>query len=364
MGIVVLATAFSRRDPLVIAGRSQSGDGPTSLAAWADESSCFDCHSEAASFARTGHPRTLTRATAAESRDRLKMFAGDAHADTRLRVDCDEDGCLVRLLSADASENKALAGLNEFALEWCFGSGRHAQTWVGTLPGSWGETDLVEFRWTWYAAKEGFDVTPGQPLKCGDWPLERFGVLFDHPKAERCFRCHSTVLPISQGKIVEQGIVPGVQCQRCHGPLGRHVASDGETPAPRLADLSAEESISRCGECHRRAEEQKPGAIRPDNADLARFQPVGLTQSACYKKSEKLTCLTCHDPHRPLDEQDSLGDWQCLQCHQPEQPKHRLCSAGHRQDCLGCHMPKVRGSSPVDFTDHWIRVRSDRESGL
>ena len=38
--------------------------------------------------------------------------------------------------------------------------------------------------------------------------------------------------------------------------------------------------------------------IRADNPRIARFQPVGLMQSACYTRSEgALSCVNCHDPH-------------------------------------------------------------------
>lgn len=112
---------------------------------------------------------------------------------------------------------------------------------------------------------------------------------------------------------------------------------------------------------HRRADEQNPEDIRPGNVDIVRFQPVGLTQSPCFRSSPEMTCVTCHDPHRPLEAQDSLGIWQCVQCHDSAHQDQTTCSAGHRDDCLRCHMPKVRLDSPIRFTDHWIRVRESGE---
>ena len=106
-----------------------------------------------------------------------------------------------------------------------------------------------------------------------------------------------------------------------------------------------------------RPEEVDADELRADDPDLARFQPVGLIRSKCFTVSQKMTCTTCHDPHRPLEAQDSLGDWQCIQCHDPAESSDTLCKAGQPENCLQCHMPKVQSTDPLRFTDHWIRVR-------
>ncbi len=115
--------------------------------------------------------------------------------------------------------------------------------------------------------------------------------------------------------------------------------------------------MNRCAQCHRRADEMDTEPIHPDNKNLARFQPIGITQSRCFN-SPKMTCVICHDPHVPLDDQNLTGIWQCVQCHDGAKDQV-TCGAGQTDDCLSCHMPKVRGVAPLDFTDHWIRVRSD-----
>jgi hypothetical protein len=103
-----------------------------------------------------------------------------------------------------------------------------------------------------------------------------------------------------------------------------------------------------------------PKDISPGNKDIVRFQPVGLSQSRCFQ-SPKMTCVICHDPHVPLKDQNLGGIWQCVQCHDASQ-QQVTCGAGQRDRCVTCHMPKVRSDSPLDFTDHWIRVRSDAPS--
>jgi hypothetical protein len=325
-------------------------DSVLSARGWADESRCAECHTEAESFQETGHARTLHAAAHQESLDLLAQFSRTSETaaeQTRIVSEGTQVGAV--------HEGQQLS--HNLDLEWCFGSGRHARTWVGTLPGSWGETDLVEFRWSWYAELQGFAITPGQPEQGVGGYFDRLGVLFDHPKARACLSCHSSHLPVHQGRIDQSAIRPGVTCQRCHGARAAHIASEGAVSGLSWRDISQQESINRCAQCHRRAEEQDPERITTDNVDMVRFQPVGLVQSACYKGSSALTCLTCHDPHRPMEDQDSSGIWQCVQCHDSASAGQTTCGAGQVDDCLRCHMPKVRFDAPLHFTDHWIRVR-------
>ena len=349
---VVLVFAALTLWRLSVRHSPQPVDRVASASGWADEQRCAECHQQGVDFWQTGHARTLRRATDAESLVHLRRLdeqSSKLAEALRLHINAEQVRATDHRHGAD----------RQLPLDWCFGSGHHACTWVGTLSDSWGTTDLVEFRWTWYSELERFDITPGQSSTPGDDYFGGLGVLFDHPKARRCFACHSSYLPMHEGRLEESKLKPGVTCQRCHGPQQHHVASGGAFVTESLHQLSQSESVRRCAQCHRSAEEQPPSDITPENREIVRFQPVGLVQSACFQKSPSLTCVTCHDPHRPLKAQDSGGIWQCVQCHNPAQPDHALCSAGRREDCLKCHMPQVRGKAPLSFTDHWIRVRHE-----
>jgi hypothetical protein len=249
-------------------------------------------------------------------------------------------------------------------LDWCFGSGRHARTWLGVMSGSWGETESLEFRWSWYSQTRDFAVTPGQRTTPASGYFAGLGVLYDQPKTERCFGCHASHVPVTGGRIDMDGVVAGVRCQRCHGPMQEHVrrASGSETydADPFWRRSSPAETVRRCGQCHRRPEDLAAGDVHPDNPNIVRFQSVGLVQAACFIRSGALDCTTCHDPHTPLERQDSAGDWQCVQCHDPPTIRDsRACSAGLKHKCVGCHMPRRPTDSPMLFTDHWIRVPPD-----
>lgn len=320
---------------------------------WADENACVNCHEQAEQFDQTGHANTLVPASDADS---LKLLAALAASEVGQSEQASveiTDGNIMAVCETGGVVQRA-------EIDWCFGSGKHARTWVGTLPDSFGALDLLEMRWTWYRSTDSFDVTPGQPKTKGHGAVATLGTQFDAPRAWRCFSCHATRLPAEHGCIETANIAPGVMCQRCHGPRKRHVEAEGAFHDPHWQTSDRMDAVNLCAECHRRPEEQKPGDIHPDNPEIARFQPVGLSQSTCFINSE-MTCTTCHDPHKPMSAQDSLGKWQCVQCHDPEDASHTLCAAGRMDDCVSCHMPAIKQESPVSFTDHWIRVRDFSE---
>lgn len=321
---------------------------------WADESSCIDCHDQAAVFHQTGHANTLVRATDSRSR---KLLSALQDSDIGRAESVEAVGGSESLFFRTAADGVSFTA----EPSWCFGSGAHARTWVATLPDTFEATDMLELRWTWYHSTEDFNLTPGQPSERSPGAIGSLGLLFDGPRAWRCFNCHTTRLPVHDGRIDESRISPGVTCQRCHGPRRRHVESEGEWHDPTWITSTRDDAIRLCAQCHRHPDEIDAADIRTDNIDIVRFQPVGLSQSACFQNSE-MTCITCHDPHRPLASQDSFGIWQCVQCHNPEHSTDVLCAAGMRDKCVSCHMPKVKVDVPVSFTDHWIRVRETDES--
>lgn len=320
---------------------------------WADEQTCANCHEQAEEFFSTGHANTMKQASASGVSEILQKVKDELAAKaegTSVRFDGDE---ILAIQDKDGSIRSA-------QLDWCIGSGHHARTWISTLPGSEGSTDILEFRWTHFAEAQCFAVTPGQPATEQNGFFGGLGVLFDGPRAQRCFACHSSFLPVKDGLLDESGIRAGVTCQRCHGPRQQHVESEGQQDAHLWKPVSRDDAIRRCAQCHRSAEEVEPQSIDPTNTNTVRFQPVGLSQSRCFRKSE-MRCTTCHDPHKTMAAQDSGGIWQCLQCHSPEEKGTVLCSNGRSDDCLACHMPKVELESPLRLTDHWIRIRKGPE---
>src|SRR5207248_2666499 len=110
--------------------------------------------------------------------------------------------------------------------------------------------------------------------------------------------------------------------------------------------MSASDLNQFCGNCHRAPQD---GPLSNwTKAWNVRHQPIYLSQSACFLKSNgALSCLTCHDSHRELDRDSAWYDQKCAGCH---------TSAHSRAGCIGCHMPHVSPQPHIEFTNHWIGV--------
>jgi predicted CXXCH cytochrome family protein len=85
-----------------------------------------------------------------------------------------------------------------------------------------------------------------------------------------------------------------------------------------------------------------------------------LAQSACYRGSETLTCVTCHDPHGPVAPDRKIGYYRsvCMTCHEDSGCKLPLAAREVESDnCVVCHMPHAETEVPhVAFTHHHIGI--------
>jgi hypothetical protein len=258
--------------------------------------------------------------------------------------------------------------VEEFVMEYAFGSDHHATTFV-TLT-DWRNGAALEHRLTHYAEDDSFGITPGQSAE------KPFPVTTPHgrelPAWEtiKCFRCHSTrISTVGKDVLRPEELIPNVSCERCHGPGGAHVekarAGQSDLSMPFGPDRwTPATQMALCGQCHRHPSEALPGRIRPEIPDLARFQPIGIMQSKCYTESDgALSCVNCHDPHARASSDRSTYESVCLACHDAR-PKS-TCPVSPRDRCIACHMPRVDTKQRVLFTDHWIRVRkaTDPPSG-
>jgi hypothetical protein len=247
--------------------------------------------------------------------------------------------------------------LMDLPLEWAFGAGRQATTFVTRVNQDW----YVEHYATWYRATNSYGPTPGQEALHPKAMPEAAGVLYkiSDPQfgIKGCFECHSTG-PVSfddQGNARVGEL--GVRCEVCHGPGGEHGADPQHHRLTNPASLSPAELNNFCGRCHR------PPAARSVVIDWnyawnVRHQPVYLSQSRCFLKSRTLSCLTCHDLHEPATKKPvAFFNEKCLQCHSGSGNLHKTgCIAKGRSNCINCHMPLVSPQPPLRFTNHWIGI--------
>ncbi len=211
-----------------------------------------------------------------------------------------------------------------------------------------------------------------------------------------CAVCHTSQLRNVKGGGFELDGLEfregGIDCEMCHGPSARHVASimKGELyakapldPPVDFAKISARDFNSICAQCHLQSAIREPdahGELNYSRQNGVFFQrnksrPYGefslkgfykdgrfrqttfivesLVRSACFKKGQ-VTCGHCHDPH-PVDASSNptslkfrdQPDQMCLQCHVQFKVKaalqhhtrHPFESEGSH--CVSCHMPRI-----------------------
>ncbi len=181
-----------------------------------------------------------------------------------------------------------------------------------------------------------------------------------------CLHCHSPATVVGDGFDTAR-VVPGADCEVCHGPGAKHVAAMRagklrESLIFNPAHLPPEEEVNFCGACHYSIQEVKKRNLRGVNT--VRSQPFRLMGSRCWNSADRRSrCGFCHDAHAPLLQETAAFDAKCLACHvsstgaparedQPGKP----CPVG-RRDCAGCHMPPVSvPDSSIVYTDHRIRI--------
>lgn len=249
----------------------------------------------------------------------------------------------------------------EKAVEWAFGAGHQAVTFVSQMD----EDRYVEHHLSYYSAAGSLAPTPGHRNMRAGSAEEAFGVLyttFDPESAIlRCFQCHSTG-PLSLGAGLRiQPAEPGVRCEACHGPGGRHAKAASRETIFNPKQLNAAAMNNFCGRCHR-PPASDPSAIDWRDPWNVRHQPVFLSQSLCFLKSGgALTCLTCHDAHAPLRRNDNAWyNTRCGACHDARsRPPAAVCTSAANVACASCHMPKVKPQPNLQFTNHWIGVFRD-----
>jgi hypothetical protein len=228
--------------------------------------------------------------------------------------------------------------------EWAFGAGSQAITFVSRLDSA----TYLEHGQSWFRALKGYARTPGHRSASG----VRYRIFDPAAGILRCFACHSSG-PLSLAS--DEAIVPaelGVRCEVCHGPAAAHVRDPARNHPQNPGKLTANQLNEFCGACHRMpaAAGDTPNLRDPWNV---RHQPLLLAASACFQSSQgRLSCLTCHSPHAPLEQKVAAYDTACGKCHAA--PRHTR-PIGDRA-CAGCHMPTVRPQPNLAFSNHRIAV--------
>lgn len=323
----------------------------------ADEATCATCHpTQAGPYASTAHART----TAWPDRASVKgTFTPGRNTMTTSnpRLSFRMEQTLEGFYQTAIMETPIQTRQRRERIGLVVGSGRKAQTYL-----YWDQDLLKELPVSYW-------------METGEW-MNSPGYIdgtanFDRGVSSRCLECHATSfenLPPVRHRFRPDSLVPGLLCQKCHGPAGGHVArAQAGQVAPGSRDsslvnpatLPRERQIDLCALCHAGVgQAHTPPLSYTAGDDLARHlavappvagQPIdphgsqvqALQASRCFQQDPTLACSTCHDVHREQRQLESQVA-SCLSCHQPQAcGRFPVLRERILAGCVDCHMPLV-----------------------
>jgi hypothetical protein len=283
-----------------------------------------------------------------------------AVANYRYEIATDPKGSTYKV----ADGNRTLAA----KLLWAFGTGRVGQSYLFKKD----DGKFYEARVTYFDTLQNLHFTPSRALSSPKDVEEAMYRQVSDAEISKCFGCHATASTIGD-TFDEKNLILGVSCEACHGPGAKHVTNmqaakmagiggSAEGTIFTSASLGPVDSVDFCGACHGTTWDVKLAGAK--GVTTAKAQPYRLEKSKCWGKGDaRLTCVSCHDPHKQLQTDTASYDGNCLRCHLDSavekgnaQHSGPACKVGSK-DCASCHMPKVYDPEMhYSFTDHMIRI--------
>ncbi len=241
------------------------------------------------------------------------------------------------------------------------GSGTKGQSYL-----MWNDNNLFQLQASYFTPTNSWINSPGAPDQLAP----------ARPVIERCLECHTTYAQnISDKKNGNQfhrkNIVYGIDCQRCHGPVTKHIRYHKQNPTEKAAkhilkygSLSRQQRLDACALCHsglrvkttERAFTFMTGdSLKKfsfpdyDETSLANLDVHGnqyglLKASKCFQQSQTLDCTSCHNPHKNERGDFAAFNQKCIQCHTTI--KNPVNCSGNKNEvekmgnnCVQCHMP-------------------------
>ncbi|MBI3233472.1 MAG: tetratricopeptide repeat protein, partial [Bacteroidetes bacterium] len=272
-------------------------------------------------------------------------------------------------------------------IDYIIGSGHHTNSHLFSVNGYVYQAPL-----TFYTQSKKWDLPPG--FEKGN--NSRFSRIIGY----ECMSCHNSLPDFEKGSENKFNQIPkGITCERCHGPGSLHIKEKQEGKIINTQKeidytivnpkkLPWERQVDVCQRCHLQG-----NAVLHDDKDWSSFRPgmklsdyidvyapkyangnqiimashaQRLQESQCFIKSNKqstnkLTCITCHNPHISVKKTGSeIYNNACKSCHSTQVCKEvEAIQAKENHNCVACHMPKSgTGDIPhVSVHDHKIAKR-------
>jgi len=269
-------------------------------------------------------------------------------------------------------------------IAYIIGSGQHTNSHLLNVNGYVFQAPI-----TFYTQKQQWDLAPGME--------NGFNSRFSRIITAECMTCHNGLSEMVAGSVNKFTKVPsGIDCESCHGPGSLHVARVSNNILVDTAiatdysivnpsKLSIELQNQLCMRCHLQGVsvlnegssffDFKPGDKINEhwNVFLPKFdgkndkflmasQADRMMQSKCYISSQKISCITCHNPHITVSQTTAAQfNAPCISCHQPAKNDCKATVAVRLtklDDCSGCHIPKSGAIDipHVSISDHKIQI--------
>ncbi|MDG1927118.1 MAG: multiheme c-type cytochrome [Flavobacteriaceae bacterium] len=320
--------------------------------------SCIECHPQiVASHLQTSHYNTskpfrfeLIEEAFIPNNNLLSFGNGDLIKFTQKERAAFQEGYL------NQSENPVF----KKSMDLIIGSGNK----IGRSFLNWEDTSLLQLQGSHFSPLNQWINSPGYTSALS--PMR--------PIFPRCLECHTTYArpenPSSatqNNRYVKNQIIYGIDCQRCHGEVVKHVNYQRKNRLDtvgkyitRYANFSQDQRISMCALCHSGTGQEssiKSFSFQAGD-ELTEFistnyktpssnkldvhaNQVGLLMaSMCFQKSKKMDCMTCHDPHKTERGMEVKFNNICISCHQGiKHNQNTTLKTPNLSDCISCHMP-------------------------
>lgn len=328
--------------------------------AYAGSEKCAGCHREIyQSYISTAHAASTRPASSQSIRG---SFAKDSnrfkyHAGLEVLMQQREDGFYQAAYAHDT-----LRQAQRFDV--VVGSGRKAQTYL-----YWQGDQVFQLPISYFVPARSWVNSPNYPAH---------QVRFDRNIPIGCFECHASFIPQTATSTAGErltdhfdkaGLVYGIDCERCHGPAAHHADFHREHPEEKegrfitaIKSLGRQKQVEGCAVCHSGINKTfqtifsyEPGsefshymkidtaAVDKDSIDVHANQYQLLRSSACFLKSGRLDCSSCHNVHTGERDDMALFSRRCMTCHNTA--SHNFCPLASRlgnkieNNCIDCHMP-------------------------
>ena len=232
---------------------SRTAVDPT-YALYVGDRACSECHpGEAALHSRSGHARTLRPAAG---------FALTRELEGRTTEDPERPGVVWKYMSKGGqlwTERTEKETVEQFLIEYAFGSGRHATTFVTMLDRDPLHPVCLEHRLTVFAHNQSPGVTPGLSLAGQAVGNSETGRVNSSADTLNCFRCHTTLISDKGDDVLDElTMIPNISCERCHGPARSHIEAARRRDARSSLHMpfgpgrwTTNDQLTLCGRCHR-----------------------------------------------------------------------------------------------------------------